>query len=209
MKRVLLALAMGLMIMMLGGCIEIEMNTKINPQNGGTFTISYTMQKDFYEMGALEQDDSAEALPLDEAEFRDAVDKTGLHFRSFEQIDDGNAITILAAFDFDSVEALNQYYEEQSEFAKGIRVEKNGDTTTYTQPLLPAATGEDAPSPEDLEIMKTFFEGFELRYVLEAPAAIQRANIGTVDGNVIALSIGFEEMVSLQEDLVWEISWSQ
>jgi hypothetical protein len=210
MKKIFLILGVVFFALTLIGCIEVEMKTQFTTNESGSFTISYTMQKSFFEMGALEQDDASEALPMEEEEFRAAVDIEGLEFKSFETHEEDDLITVIASFDFSSISALNAYHKSQSEFGQEISLDSTGDIYMYSQILLPAADqGEDAPSSEDLEMMKTFFQGFELRYLLSTPKNIQKANIGEIDGKNVSLSIGFEEMIGLEKDLVWNVSWSK
>ena len=204
MKRWLLCVPV-VIVVLLSSCIGIESEIRIRQDGSGVMTLSYTVSQFIKNIDAGRSEKQL-PLPVNEEEFRRSAERVeGLRLTNLEEREDEENVYIQAELEFDNVEAVNALGPEGQ---IGITLESRDGTTTFRQVIYEAPQGQDI-SEESLEMIKTFFEGYELVYSVTAPAEVRDHNLGVLgpDGRTVTFTITVPEILKAPEPLILEVVW--
>jgi hypothetical protein len=204
MKRWLLCVPV-VIVVLLSSCIGIESEIRIRQDGSGVMTLSYTVSQ-FIKNIDTGRSEKQLPLPVNEEEFRRSAERVeGLRLTNLEEREDEENVYIQAELEFDNVEAVNALGPEGQ---IGITLESRDGTTTFRQVIYEAPQGQDI-SEESLEMIKTFFEGYELVYSVTAPAEVRDHSLGVLgpDGRTVTFTITVPEILKAPEPLILEVVW--
>jgi hypothetical protein len=192
-------------VILLSSCIGIESDILIRQDGSGVLTLSYTVSQFIKNIDAGRSEKQL-PLPVNEEEFRRSAENIeGLSLTNLEEREDEENIYIQAELEFDNVEAVNALGQEGQ---IDITLETQGDTTTFRQLIYGGQQGEEIDE-ESLEMIETFFEGYELVYSVTVPAEVQDHNLGDLasDGRTVTYTTTVPEVLKAPEPLVLEVIW--
>jgi hypothetical protein len=204
MKRWLLCVPV-VIVVLLSSCIGIESEIRIRQDGSGVMTLSYTVSQFIKNIDAGRSEKQL-PLPVNEEEFRRSAERVeGLRLTNLVEREDEENVYIQAELEFDNVEAVNALGREGQ---IGITLESRDGTTTFRQVIYEAPQGQDI-SEESLEMIKTFFEGYQLVYSVTAPAEVRDYSLGVLgpDGRTVSFTITVPEILKAPEPLILEVVW--
>ena len=190
---------------LLSSCIGIESDIRIRQDGSGVLTLSYTISQFIKNIDAGRSEKQL-PLPVNEEEFRRSAERIeGLRLTDLEQREDDENVYIQAELEFDSVEAVNALGRNGQ---IGITLETQGGTTTFRQLIYEGQEGEEV-TEESLEMLETFFDGYELVYSVTVPAEVREHTLGVLapDGRTVTYTITVPEILKAPEPLVLEVIW--
>jgi hypothetical protein len=191
--------------LLLSSCIGIESDIRIRQDGSGVLTLSYTVSQFIKNIDAGRSEKRL-PLPVNEEEFRRSAERVdGLRLTDLQEREDEENIHIQAKLEFDSVEAVNAL---GSDGQLGITLETRDGTTTFRQLVYQGQQGEEI-TEESLEMIETFFEGYELVYSVTAPAQVRDHTLGVLspDGRTVTYRVTVPEILKTPEPLVLEVIW--
>jgi hypothetical protein len=191
--------------LLLSSCIGIESDILIRRDGSGVLTLSYTISQFIKNIDAGRSEKQL-PLPVNEEEFRRTAESVeGLRLTDLEEREDEENVYIRAEMEFDTVEAVNALGRDGQ---LGITLETQGGTTTFRQVIYQPQQGEET-TEQSLEMIETFFEGYELVYSVTAPAEVRDHSLGELasDGRTVTYTITVPEILSAPEPLVLEVTW--
>jgi hypothetical protein len=191
--------------LLLSSCIGIESEIRIRQDGSGVLTLSYTVSQFIKNIDAGRSEKQL-PLPVNEEDFRRSAESIeGLRLTNLEEREDEENIYIQAELEFDNVEAVNALGRDGQ---IGITLETQGGTTTFRQLIYEGQQGEEI-TEESLEMIETFFEGYELVYSVTVPAEVRDHTLGELgpDGRTVTYTITVPEILKTSEPLVLEVTW--
>ena len=194
-----------LLVLLLSSCIGIESDIRIRQDGSGVLTLSYTISQFIKNIDAGRSEKQL-PLPVNEEEFRRSAERIeGLRLVSLEEREDEENVYIQAELEFDSVEAVNALGRNGQ---IGITLETQGNMTTFRQLIYERQQGEEV-TEESLEMVETFFDGYELVYSVTVPAQVRDHTLGVLapDGRTVTYSTTVPEILKAPEPLVLEVVW--
>jgi hypothetical protein len=204
MTRWLLCIVIGTALL-LSSCIGIESQIRIRQDGSGLLTLSYTVSQFIKNIDAGRSEKQL-PLPVNAEDFRRSAEGVeGLRLTDLEETEDEENIYIRAELEFDSVEAVNALGRNGQ---IQIGLESQGDTTTFRQLLYDGGQGEPITA-ESIEMIETFFDGYELVYSVSAPEEVREHNLGDLgpDGRTVTYTITVPEILRFSEPLVLQVTW--
>jgi hypothetical protein len=204
MKRWFLCVPVAIAVL-LSSCIGIESEIRIRQDGSGVMTLSYTISQFIKNIDAGRSEKQL-PLPVNEEEFRRSAERIqGLRLTNLEQREDEKNVYIQAELEFDNVEAVNALGREGQ---IGITLESREGTTTFRQLIYEAPQGQEI-SEESLEMIETFFEGYELVYSISVPEEVRGHSLGVLgpDGRTVTFTITVPEILKAPEPLILEVVW--
>jgi hypothetical protein len=205
MKHWLFCLLLSATTLLLSSCIGIESDIRIRQDGSGVLTLSYTISQFIKNIDAGRSEKQL-PLPVNEEEFRRSAEQIeGLRLTDLEQREDEENIYIRAEMEFDSVEAVNALGRDGQ---LGISLETQGGTTTFRQLIYQGQQGEEI-TEESLEMIETFFKGYELVYSVTVPSEVTDHSLGVLapNGRTVTYSATVPEILKEPEPLVLEVIW--
>jgi len=193
------------MLVLLSSCIGIESDIFIRQDGSGVLTLSYTVSQFIKNIDAGRSEKQL-PLPVNEEEFRRSAGRIeGLSLTDLEESEDEENIYIRAELEFDNVEAVNALGREGE---IGITLETRDDATIFRQLIYGGRQGEEI-TEESLEMIETFFEGYELVYSVSVPAQVRDHTLGVLepDGRTVTYIVTVPEILKAPEPLVLEVIW--
>jgi hypothetical protein len=190
---------------LLASCIGIESDILIRQDGSGVLNLSYTISQFIKNIDAGRSEKQL-PLPVNEEDFlRSTEGIEGLRLIDLDEREDEQNVYISAEIEFDGVEAVNALGREGQ---IGITLETRGNTTTFRQLIYDASGGEEI-SEDSLEMMRTFFEGYELVYSVTVPAEVRDYTLGDLspDGRTVTYTSTVPEILASPEPLVLEVTW--
>ena len=174
--------AVSLAAVMLASCVDIEMRFVMRSDGAGRLEISYRVP---YEATTLlDPADGVRAVPLPiaRADFEAAIaGADGVRLRRFRRKDEEGEVLISARIDFDSVEAL-QTVAGFADLPVSF-VASGGSGGELSQRVIPARSGEDAPSAAMIQLVQAVGGDSRVTFVVVAPARIKAADGATIDAD--------------------------
>jgi hypothetical protein len=204
MKRWFFCLSVAIALL-LSSCIGIESDIRIRQDGSGVLTLSYTVSQFIKNIDAGRSEKQL-PLPVNGDEFRRSAERVdGLRLTGLEEQEDEENIYIQAELEFDSVDAVNALGRDGQ---LGISLETQGGTTTFRQLIYQGQQGEEI-TEESLEMIATFFEGYELVYSVTVPAQVRDHSLGVLapDGRTVTYTVTVPEILKNLEPLVLEVTW--
>jgi hypothetical protein len=198
-------LVAAVVALLLSSCIGIESEIRIRQDGSGVLTLSYTVSQFIKNIDAGRSEKQL-PLPVNEEDFRRSAESIeGLRLTNLEEREDEENIYIQAELEFDNVEAVNALGRDGQ---IGITLETQGGTTTFRQLIYEGQQGEEI-TEESLEMIETFFEGYELVYSVTVPAEVRDHTLGELgpDGRTVTYTITVPEILKTSEPLVLEVTW--
>jgi len=198
-------LVAAVVALLLSSCIGIESEIRIRQDGSGVLTLSYTVSQFIKNIDAGRSEKQL-PLPVNEEDFRRSAESIeGLRLTNLEEREDEENIYIQAELEFDNVEAVNALGRDGQ---IGITLETQGGTTTFRQLIYEGQQGEEI-TEESLEMIETFFEGYELVYAVTVPAEVRDHTLGELgpDGRTVTYTITVPEILKTSEPLVLEVTW--
>ncbi len=197
------------LILVLSSCIGVKSTVTFNKDGSGVVEMEYRISRMITEMGDEEGMDIP--LPISEEELESSIaDNPNLKLRKVSQREDEDDIYITAEIEFKKIEEFSDVEDFES---MPMKLEKEGNQYIFTQLISEGTSGdgEDAEemNEETMEMMKGFFEGYDLVFTVKAPAPITEYNLGELsdDKRSVTYSIPLLEMNSLEEETVLEVKW--
>ena len=182
-------------LMVMAGCMQMDILVKVRPDGTGTIDSRVTISKARFEsMGDMGEMASA----FTEEGARDGANDygPGVTFISAERIDDGEMIGIEAHYEFQnagviSIAPMNEGpgQEDTGERVRFTFAPEDGGKLTISLP--------QEEEPDGAGMMKAMMAGLKVRMAVEVEGGIARANTRNVDGNVLTImEIDFDEIAS-------------
>lgn len=193
------------LILLLSSCIGIDSAILIRADGSGVLTLSYTVSQFIKNIDAGRSEQKL-PLPINEEEFRRSSEGIeGLRLNSLDRREDEENVYIEAELEFDSVEVVNSLGREGE---IGITLEQQGDATIFRQLIFPGPPAEEI-TEESLEMIETFFEGYELVYSVTVPGEVRDHTLGDLqeNGRTVTYSITVPEVLRSSEPLILEVVW--
>jgi hypothetical protein len=191
-------------VLLLSSCIGIRSDIRIQEDGSGSLSLSYTVSEFIKNIDAGRSEKRL-PLPVNEEEFRRVAESIeGLRLTGLEQTEDQENVHIRAELEFDSVEALNGLGRQGD---LGVSLETQGATGTFRQLIYEGQ--EEEISAESLQMIQTFFEGYDLVYSVTAPAQVRRHTLGALDsdGRTVTYTTTVPEILQSSKPLVLEVTW--
>ena len=191
------------MVVLLGSCLNVETHIDLDSDHSGRVTVSYEIETELWELGVFDSDSSIRAIPVSEADFRRTARRVeGVELVGYE-LSRGDSVTeVEARLSFSDLAALNGIYGPGRSL---ITVEEQDGDRVYIQRLR---TGEE-PAVGDREFVEAYFSGYDVVFMVTAPAEIRSSSTGEVldDGVTARLSLDIMEFLTASEPLAWEIRY--
>ena len=191
--------------LLLSSCIGIESDIRIRQDGSGVLTLSYTISQFIKNIDAGRSEKQL-PLPVNEEEFRLSAERIdGLRLTSLEQREDEENVYIRAELEFDSVAAVNALGRDGE---LGISLETRGGSTAFRQLIYQGRQGEEI-TEDSIEMIETFFDGYELVYSVTAPADVRSHSLGVVaaNGRTVTYTATVPDILKSPEPLVLEVIW--
>lgn len=192
-------------ILLLSSCIGITSDIRIRQDGSGVLTLSYTVSQFFKNIDAGRSEKQL-PLPVNEEEFRRSAERIeGLRLTSLQQREDEENVYIQAELEFDSVDAINALGREGE---IGIRLDTRNGTRVFRQ-LIYEGQQEEEITAESLEMIETFFEGYELVYAVTVPAEVRNHTLGILssDARTVTYTVTVPEILKSSQPIVLEVVW--
>jgi hypothetical protein len=202
MKRLLLPV---LASMLLWSCIGIDSQITLRDDGSGTLQLDYRISQ-FMKNLDVAKSDWRLPLPVSREDFQRTVGSIpGLRLVSLDQREDEKDVLIAARIEFTSVGAINDIGKEgQIE----LSYSNEGDLHVFRQQVYRGG-GLEEISQESLQMVETFFEGYDLTYRISAPEVIKRHSLGELseDKRSVSYHTTIADLLKSGEKKVLEIAW--
>lgn len=188
------------------GCIGVETSLDFAADGSGTATIAYRVSQFVTKLATAEGEEGGVPLPITEADFRGAV--AGVQGVSLigevTREEDEQDIRIQAKLRFDRVESLAGV----SGFGDTpAALTREGDLWVYRQVVTAGGTESGPVDAQTMKIIEALFSGYEVTFVVNAPAAIRSSNLGTVQGRTARYSVTVPELLKMTQRTELEVAW--
>jgi hypothetical protein len=202
MKKLLLPI---LAVALLGSCIGIDSQITLQNDGSGTLLLNYRISQLMKNLDAGKSD-SILPLPVSREDFQRTVDSvSGLKLISLSQRENERDVLIDARIAFTGIQALNGIGKEgQIE----LSFSSEGNLHVFRQQIY-RGRGLEQISQESLQMIETFFEGYDLSYRVTAPAAIVRHSLGELseDRRSVSYKTSVADLLKSGEKQVLEVAW--
>ncbi len=202
MKTLLLPI---LAVVLLSSCIGIDSQITLQNDGSGTLLLNYRISQLMKNLDVAKSDWHL-PLPVSREDFQRTVDSiSGLKLVSLTQREDERDVLIDARLEFTGVQAINSIGKEgQIE----LSFSNEGDLHVFRQQIY-RGRGLEEISQESLQMIQTFFEGYELSYRVTAPAAIKRHSLGELseDQRSVNYRTSVADLLKSGEKQVLEVAW--
>ena len=189
-------------VLLLNACIGIESTIQFNRDGSGRLSMAYKVSQYLKDLGS----DSGKSIPLPvsvETFQRTAAAIDGLKVNKVSQREDEENVYIDAVLTFERVDSVNDLGQDM-----GLSLTLENDKATFTQLIYPGL-GDEEISPDSLQMMETFFKGYELKFIVEAPDSIRSHSLGDLsqDGKSVTYRVTIPELLQSKEKVVLQVSW--
>ena len=194
-----------LTVVLLSSCIGIESEILLRQDGTGVLTLSYQISQFMKNIDAGREEKQL-PLPVNEEEFiRTAEGIEGLRLTDIDEREDEENVYIRAELEFDSVDAVNALGRAGQ---IGITLENRGDTNMFRQVIFAGQEGEEI-TEDSLEMLETFFQGYDLVYAIILPTPVQSYTLGelSADGRTVTYTTTVPEILKASQPLVLEVVW--
>ena len=194
-----------LTVVLLSSCIGIESEILLRQDGTGVLTLSYKISQ-FRKNIDAGREEKQLPLPVNEEEFvRTAEGIEGLRLTDIDEREDEENVYIRAELEFDSVDAVNALGRAGQ---IGISLENQGNTNTFRQVIFAGQEGEEI-TEDSLEMIETFFQGYDLVYAITVPSQVKSHSLGdlSADGRTVTYTITVPEILKASQPLVLEVDW--
>jgi hypothetical protein len=194
-----------LTVVLLSSCIGIESEILLRQDGTGVLTLSYQISQFMKNIDAGREEKQL-PLPVNEEEFvRTAEGIEGLRLTDIDEREDEENVYIRAELEFDSVDAVNALGRAGE---IGITLENRGDTNIFRQVIFAGQEGEEI-TENSLEMLETFFQGYDLVYAIILPTPVQSHTLGelSADGRTVTYTTTVPEILKASQPLVLEVVW--
>jgi len=194
-----------LTVVLLSSCIGIESEILLRQDGTGVLTLSYQISQFMKNIDAGREEKQL-PLPVNEEEFvRTTEGIEGLRLTDIDEREDEENVYIRAKLEFDSVDAVNALGRAGQ---IGITLENRGDTNMFRQVIFAGQEGEEI-TENSLEMLETFFQGYDLVYAIILPTPVQSHTLGelSVDGRTVTYRTTVPEILKASQPLVLEVVW--
>jgi len=194
-----------LTVVLLSSCIGIESEILLRQDGTGVLTLSYKISQFMKNIDAGREEKQL-PLPVNEEEFvRTAEGIEGLRLTDIDEREDEENVYIRAELEFDSVDAVNALGRAGQ---IGISLENQGTTNTFRQVIFAGQEGEEI-TEDSLEMIETFFQGYDLVYAITVPSQVKSHSLGdlSADGRTVTYTITVPEILKASQPLVLEVDW--
>lgn len=194
-----------IVILTLTSCIGIESQISFKRDGSGTLTLTYTVSQMIKDLDTAGNGKNL-PLPVSEEDFNRTVDDIdGLKLLNIKQREDEENIYIEASLEFDSIEALNQI-GRGNQMNLSLTVE-NG-ITIFRQVIFRSREDQEV-SEDSIKMMETFFNDYELSFIINTPSSIKKYSLGELDSDKRKLTyrVTIPELISAGEEKVLEVIW--
>jgi len=194
-----------LTVVLLSSCIGIESEILLRQDGTGVLTLSYQISQFMKNIDAGREEKQL-PLPVNEEEFvRTTEGIEGLRLTDIDEREDEENVYIRAELEFDSVDAVNALGRAGQ---IGITLENRGDTNMFRQVIFAGQEGEEI-TENSLEMLETFFQGYDLVYAIILPTPVQSHTLGelSVDGRTVTYRTTVPEILKASQPLVLEVVW--
>ncbi len=194
-----------IVILTLTSCIGIESQISFKRDGSGTLTLTYTVSQMIKDLDTAGNGKNL-PLPVSEEDFNRTVDDIdGLKLLNIKQREDEENIYIEASLEFDSIEALNQI-GRGNQMNLSLTVE-NG-ITIFRQVIFRSREDQEV-SEDSIKMMETFFNDYELSFIINTPSSIKKYSLGELDSDKRKLTyrVTIPELISAGEEKVMEVIW--
>jgi len=195
-----------LVVFLLASCIGIESRIKINNDGSGKLTLKYRVSRLITHLESTETKGNVVPLPLSREEFERTVNNTdGLELVSYSRKEDESDIHIEAKVKFKSIEDLSAM-DNRNKNSFSLRSEQGNRVISQ---VIYAGSDDRAPTRDSLEMVETFFSGYNLTFIVETPTEIYKHNLGelSVDKRSVTYQISIPEMLADTEKKIFEVNW--
>lgn len=199
------ALVMAL-VLALAGCIGVETTMEFAADGSGTATMVYRVSQMVTKIGTGEGEQGGVPLPITEADFTRAVaDAPGVSLvGDVKRSEDEENITMEAKLRFDRVESLAGV---QGFGDTPATLTRDGDRWVFRQVITAGAKPGESIDPETERIVEALFSGYNVAFVIQAPADIKSASLGQVAGRTVRYSVAVPELLKMTERTELEVVW--
>jgi len=194
-----------LTVVLLSSCIGIKSEILLRQDGTGVLTLSYKISQFMKNIDAGREEKQL-PLPVNEEEFvRTAEGIEGLRLTDIDEREDEENVYIRAELEFDSVDAVNALGRAGQ---IGISLENQGNTNTFRQVIFAGQEGEEI-TEDSLEMIETFFQGYDLVYAITVPSQVKSHSLGdlSADGRTVTYTITVPEILKASQPLVLEVAW--
>lgn len=194
-----------LTVVLLSSCIGIESEILLRQDGTGVLTLSYQISQFMKNIDAGREEKQL-PLPVNEEEFvRTAEGIEGLRLTDIDEREDEENVYIRAELEFDSVDAVNALGRAGQ---IGITLENRGDTNMFRQVIFAGQEGEEI-TEDSLEMLETFFQGYDLVYAIILPTPVQSYTLGelSADSRTVTYTTTVPEILKASRPLVLEVVW--
>jgi len=188
-----------LLVLSLSSCIGIESQISVGSDGSGTLRLDYRISQ-------FLREDRTLPLPVSREDFQRAVSvEPGLSLVALNQREDEQDVYIDARIGFDRVEALNALGGSGQ---IGLSYTVEGDKHILRQRVYPGQSSQGI-SAESLKMIETFFQGYELSYLVSAPAPIQAHTLGELseDRRSLRYRTTIPELLKQKDEVILEVIW--
>ncbi len=200
------AVVTSLVVFLLSSCIGIESRIKINNDGSGQLTLKYRVSRLITHLESTETKGNVVPLPLSREEFERTVNNTdGLELVSYSRKKDEVDIHIEAKINFNSIDALS-VMDNRNENSFSLRSEQGNRVVSQ---IIYAGSHGEAPTRDSLEMMETFFSGYNLIFIVETPDEIYKHNLGelSADKRSVTYQISIPELFGDTMKKIFEVAW--
>lgn len=205
-NRITTAFVTLLVIFLLSSCIGIESRIRIKNDGSGHLTLKYRVSQLITHLESTETNGNVVPLPLSREEFERTVNNTdGLELVSYSRKEDENDIHIEAKVNFNSIEALSAM-DNRNENSYSFRSEQGNKVISQ---IIYAGSDGEAPTKDSLEMLGTFFSGYNLTFIVETPTEIYKHNLGelSADKRSVTYQISIPEILGDTMKKIFEVAW--
>ena len=195
-----------LIVFLLSSCIGIESRIRINNDDSGQLTLKYRVSRLIAHLESAETKGNVVPLPLSREEFERTVNNTdGLELVSYSRKEDKVDIRIEAKVNFNSIEALSAM-DNRNENSFSLRSEQGNRVLSQ---IIYAGSDGEAPTRDSLEMIETFFSGYNLTFIVETPTEIYKHNLGelSADKRSVTYQISIPEILGDTMKKIFEVAW--
>jgi hypothetical protein len=210
----LLSLATGLLL--LAGCMQVEMVFKVRSDGSGTLTTRMTMAKDGPASSMAEMGGEV-AMPFTEAGARQAAAQygPGVTFVRAREIDKGDLVGVETLYKFDNISTVQAAPMSEGQGAVSITASENVrflfspegfGRLTITVPAQEGTVDTEELSDSDINMqaamLKGMLAGMHIKMSVEIEAGIADANIRNVSDNVLTIyEFDFDRLAADDQNL--------
>lgn len=202
MKNLLLS---AVCILALSSCIGVESRISLNNDGTGTLQLDYRISRFMKDLDVGKEEKQL-PLPVSREDFERAVAAApGLKLAALSQREDEQDVRIEARIEFDRPESVNALGREDQ---MGLSFSSGSGQRTFRQQVYRGRNFEGL-SPESLQLLETFFAGYELSYRITAPAPILQHSGGelSADRRSLSFKTTIPELMGSREERVLEVVW--